>query len=430
MPSMPLPLSLPTIQNWSCHSCGGCCRQHEIIITDAERQRILDQKWTEADGVPAGTKAFERIGSRHRLAHQADGACVFLDEHNHCRIHARFGEAAKPLACRIYPFAFHPAGDKIAISLRFSCPSVAANRGATMDQQRKDLLTLRDLVVPPNARDWPAPPISPNQQLDWPDTLRIIRRLEEVLCGPAETDAVEISLGTRLVHALFIVGMLGQATFEKVRGERLDELMDALITAAPLETQTASAEPLEQPDRSEPSSLAKTQFRLMVAQYATRDTTAAGGLGYRLGKMLSGLRFTRGHGLTPVMQPGLQPVLFADLEKSFDVAHHDIDPLFQRYFQVKLSGMAFCGPACYGLNVVEGFQSLALIYPLVMYIARWIARGQNRTSVELADAEKALNIVDHHHGYSPAMGRPNFRQRVRWLIGHNEIPRLIEWYGV
>ena len=50
---------------------------------------------------------------RYRLGHQADGACVFLDERGLCRIHAKFGEQAKPLACRIYPYAFHPAGKKI-----------------------------------------------------------------------------------------------------------------------------------------------------------------------------------------------------------------------------------------------------------------------------------------------------------------------------
>ena len=77
-------LTLPVLQNWDCHNCGGCCRQHQIEITEAERQRIVDQKWTEADGIPAGD-VIVRMGSwigpaRHRLAHQADGACVFLNE--------------------------------------------------------------------------------------------------------------------------------------------------------------------------------------------------------------------------------------------------------------------------------------------------------------------------------------------------------------
>ncbi len=146
--AMPLPLELPTIQNWSCHNCGGCCRQHAIAITAEEHERIAAQNWTAEEGIPAGQPLFERVGlfpwtKWYRLAHQPDGACVFLDERGLCRIHAKFGEQAKPLACRVYPYAFHPAGKKITVSLRFSCPSVAANRGTSLVAQQHDLATAR-----------------------------------------------------------------------------------------------------------------------------------------------------------------------------------------------------------------------------------------------------------------------------------------------
>ena len=136
-----LRLVLPVLQNWSCHNCSGCCRQHQIEITDVERQRIVDQKWTEADGVAPG-KAVVRSGgglfgpARYTLGHQPDGACVFLNENGLCRIHAKFGELGKPLACRVYPYAFHPAGKSVAVSLRFSCPSVVMNAGRPVSQQQ------------------------------------------------------------------------------------------------------------------------------------------------------------------------------------------------------------------------------------------------------------------------------------------------------
>ena len=81
---MPLPLELPTIQNWSCHNCGGCCRQHAVAITPEEHRLIAGQNWTAQDGIPATQPLFERVGlfpwsKWHRLAHQPDGACVFLD---------------------------------------------------------------------------------------------------------------------------------------------------------------------------------------------------------------------------------------------------------------------------------------------------------------------------------------------------------------
>lgn len=418
---MPRTLSLPTIQNWSCHSCGDCCREHEIVVTDAEKQRILDQKWTQADGVPEGMNAFERASRgtayTYRLAHRADGACVFLDEHNHCRIHARFGEPTKPLGCRAFPFTFQPAGDgMIAVGVRFSCPSVAGNEGRAVAEQRGDLQELADMAVAQG--DWPAPPISATQQLDWADTRRVIDRLREVLCAGERPGLV-----MRLVHGSFIAGMLGRATFDKVRGRRLDELMDTLIVAAPHETAASVS------DIPAPTNLGKTQFRLVVAQYAVRDTLAAGGLAYRLRKMLTGLRLTRGRGETPAMQEALPAVPFADLEGPFEAASPEIDALFARYWQVKLQGMDFCGPACHGLSVIEGLQNLTLMYPVSLYVARWIARGQKRTTVNLKDAEAALAIVDHNYGRSAMMGRANFRQRVRWLADHDEIVKLAAWYS-
>ena len=56
-----------------------------------------------------------------RLNHRKDGACVFLGENNRCRIHARYGAEAKPLACRLYPFVLVPTGERWRVGLRFAC---------------------------------------------------------------------------------------------------------------------------------------------------------------------------------------------------------------------------------------------------------------------------------------------------------------------
>ncbi|MFN0197328.1 MAG: YkgJ family cysteine cluster protein, partial [Planctomycetaceae bacterium] len=163
-------LQLPTIQSWSCHSCGGCCRQHEIEITLEEKERIEKQGWTPADGIPASTPVI--VTTRHlwgkktyRLAHQPDGSCVFLDEKGLCRIHAKFGEPAKPLACRVYPYAFHPAGKSVVVSLRYSCPSVVANKGRTLEEQKSDLRTLAKDVVPDSYRSIRPPLVSQHERL-------------------------------------------------------------------------------------------------------------------------------------------------------------------------------------------------------------------------------------------------------------------------
>jgi len=93
----------------------------EVPLSVMEKARIEQQGWTAANGVDPARMIVAGLNT-YRLGHQADGACMFLDEAKRCRIHARFGEAAKPLACRLFPLAIYPAGKKMFVGLRFSCP--------------------------------------------------------------------------------------------------------------------------------------------------------------------------------------------------------------------------------------------------------------------------------------------------------------------
>lgn len=421
---MPPPLELPTIQNWSCHSCGGCCRQHAIAISPEEQQRIAAQNWTENDGIPDGRPVFEKIGffpwsKWYRLAHQDDGACVFLDDHGLCRIHAKFGEAAKPLACRIYPYAFHPAGKKIAVSLRFSCPSVAANRGRSVVAQANDLKALERLVVPEGADQVLPPEVSPGQRLDWPDTLKIVRQLDDIFASG------QGSLTNRLLHALKVADLIGQSKFQKIRGPRLGEFLGIICDAA---AEEVSADAAEIP---EPSRVGRLQFRMLCAQYARRDTAGERKSQWRIRWRLlrTAMRFAGGKGLVPAVQDVFSEVAFSELDRSFGPLPADADEVLTRYLRVKLQGMHFCGAAYYNIPLVEGFQSLTLLIPAVLWMARWLAASQKRSQIKTEDVTQALSIADHHHGYSPAFGQTGFRGRVRQLAWLNEISRLVAWYG-
>jgi len=57
---MPWPVRhLPVVQNWDCHGCGECCREYEVHVTDAERQRlaafnlvdVVRERWPEHDRI-------------------------------------------------------------------------------------------------------------------------------------------------------------------------------------------------------------------------------------------------------------------------------------------------------------------------------------------------------------------------------------------
>ena len=418
---MPPPLQLSVIQNWSCHNCGGCCRQHEIDITDEERRRIEAQGWRAGADIPVSpiVTSGPPWKRRYRLAHQEDGACVFLDEKGLCKIHSKFGEPTKPLACRLYPFVFHPAGESVAVSLRFSCPSVVANNGRDMESRTKELRGLEAEVVPENAAQIPPPYATAKVRLTWTETHHVIELLDTII------EAEDVTFPLRLWRSLFVLDLLARTQFEKIRGERLVELLQLLADGAVDET------PEDLQKIPEPSRTGRMHFRLLASQYARRDTAATLQRGwiYRYEMFKAALKFTHGRGNIPRMQDLFaEEIPFAALETPFGLPEEATE-IFQRYYQVKLQGMHFCGPAYYNVPLIEGFQSLALVYPVTLWLARWLAAGAQRSQISTEDISIALAMVDHHHGYSPAFGLGSFRARVRMLAQLGDISKLVAWYS-
>lgn len=415
------PLQLPTIQNWSCHNCSGCCRQHLIEITDEERQRVLGQKWTTKDGVPEGPVVVPHRSSMWkkswRLAHAEDGGCVFLNDDGLCRIHAKFGEAAKPLACRIYPYALHPSGKKITVSLRFSCPSVVANLGKPVSENRAELKQIERLVVPDNADQIPPPRVNRRERLDWPDTLKIVHALEQLITQEDGSSVIE-----RLHRALFVAGLIEEARFELIRGARLGDFLEIISEAAAAE---------EIPAAVQPAGVIRMQFRLLVAHYARKDTVADldAGIAGRWRLFRAATKFASGRGGATPLQGCFQELPFETMEQPFGELPEEFEEILTRYLCVKLQGLHFCGPAYYGIPLVEGFRSLALIVPSICWIARWLAASDKRSKWTTEDLSKAMTIADHHHGYSSIFGSSGFRRRVNMFAKTDDLARLLLWYA-
>jgi len=415
-----LPVHLPTLQNWSCHNCGGCCRQHAITITPEEKSRIEAQNWTPADGIPASQPLFVEEGSwlqgqQIRLSHQADGACVFLNEQGLCRIHAKFGESAKPLACRIYPYAFHPLEKQLTVSLRFSCPSVAANRGKSLTSQKQDLRQLAQLVVPESYHGAPPPLLKPQTRLNWEDTVHIVESLDRTL-----SDA-ETPVAVKLTRALFWLELIAQSKFTKIQGERLEELLELLLDASQVEVPDLKVIP------PAPTRMGMTQFRLLTGLYARKDTASSidTSLQGRWRQLKHAIRLARGTGMLPALHTGLLEIPFSALDQVRCELTAASEEMLTRYFRVKIQGMHFCGAAYYHVPVIEGFQALTLTYPVVRWISRWLAASASRISVTHEDILTALTIVDHQHAYNPALGQWPARRRVRNFVANGDLQKLI-----
>jgi lysine-N-methylase len=407
-------VEIPPIQNWSCHGCTDCCRNHLLVqLLPEDQQRIEKQGWAVADGVDPGLMIV-REGGAFRLGHQKDGACVFLDPSGRCRIHAKFGEAAKPLACRLYPLVIHPAGQKLVVGLRFSCPSVAANHGPPLTDQRAEIQKLAECVALDHFRKIPPPAVLAGPGTEWPDLLRFVKWLDRLM------SVEEAPLTLRFLRALHWLGAVEKGAFSRISGPGADEILEALFQGA---INKLPALP-ESPPR--PGRFSRLFFRLLVLEYARTITVAdlrAPGR-HRRQMLRAAWRFAWSRGRTPALRGGLEVVEFAAIERSFGPPSAAIENMLTRFFRVKIQSLHFCGRAFYDRPLIEGFRNLALLYPVILWLARWLAAGQSRSDLTGADVARAISMVDYHYSYSPYLA-----WRVRLLAHRDDISRLCAWYG-
>jgi len=136
-------LHLPEGMSFSCHSSGRCCEDFwEIPLDEESLARLKSLPWssispefldpdhyTEPGTGPKGGVALRRM----------EGRCVFLDAARQCLIHHHFGAAAKPQTCHDFPFRYICTPRGVFVGLSMACPSVRANRGRPLAEQRQEL---------------------------------------------------------------------------------------------------------------------------------------------------------------------------------------------------------------------------------------------------------------------------------------------------
>ena len=464
--SRSLPVLMPSVahQRWSCHSCGNCCRELVVHLTDADRERIDRQGWAGKLDVPA----YVRLGRGWALNKRADGACVFLGSDGLCRIHVEHGEAEKPLACRIFPFSVRKVGDDVAgkkgrqagglwqVSLRFDCPSVTSSRGKPIGEHRS---FLAELVKLPELRQSES---AVHQRLERPAGERITSRSSRlhapsrsrpgvgreetiylkrgVLATFAETDEVlkrytgwiqnhDLPITRRLVGAARVTTTLGDASFKKVRGGRFSELLELLFGALPDESAV---------EASAPTDRQRGMLRQLVFAHCEHVTLAEMGdkLRRRLGKRWLQLRrsrrFLAGRGLVPQL-PGIEGSATFEALRSVQPAVDrapEIENLLERYLMGRLSSRSVFGEGYYGWPVFSGLAALWLSVAATGWLARYLAAVDGRTVMEFEDVAHAIGVVDRAATRLPALGTIAERARVRYLSNEDGASRLLRAYAV
>ena len=154
---------------------------------------------------------------------------------------------------------------------------------------------------------------------------------------------------------------------------------------------------------AQPSRFGQLFLRLLVLEHAQTPTVADRDVrsAYRWKMLMAACRFVSSAGRTPALREGLKSVRFADIEKSFGTLPPGGEALLTRYFRVKVQSLHFCGLAFHGRPLVEGFRNLALLYPVMVWLARWLAASDGRDRLTEADVIRAVTLVDYQYSYAP-----------------------------
>jgi lysine-N-methylase len=154
-----------------------------------------------------------------------------------------------------------------------------------------------------------------------------------------------------------------------------------------------------------------------------------GGIRGRWGLFQAAVRFARGRHTIPRLQPHFGAVNFETIEHSFGALPDEAAAILERYYRIKLSGLQFFGGSFYHTPLIEGFYSLSLTFPAILWIARWLAATAGRDKLVTDDVVAALTVVDHQWGFAHAFGLTYSRWRVRLLASQGQIERLILRYS-
>lgn len=419
---MTLPVrNLPVLQNWDCSSCGDCCRELEIVVSEEEKKRIEALDLANDPEIGAGPW-IERQGwfsNAWTLKHRPEGGCVFLTAENRCRLHERFGPQSKPFACRYFPFLLINAGDHWRMGLRFSCPSVVDSKGRSIESHltaAKEFARLLETFQSPTGEAIQPAPLAPGLTVSWSELIQFTDVLVDIMKD--RTDRVE----RRLRKCVALIALCRQADVNKIKAGQLPILVQQLRGSLD-DVQV----PRQAADLPAPGWIGRVLFRTVMATvYSRKDWGRMAGTlkRSRLTRALAGWRFIRGRGPIPAFNRLLGAATFEQVEARTGIFPREIDEILERYYLIKLSSLQYCSPSSYTQTVWNAVESLALTFPAILWLARAFIELP-----PLAALQRAIMLVDDHFGCNPMLGFPQTRFYIRTLAEQKELEKLIAWYS-
>lgn len=414
---MSLPIhTLPIVERWDCHQCGVCCRGSIVPLSDADVARLREQKWHERPEfarVPT-TAPLAGSGGRQQLAKRADGSCVFLQEDGLCLIHKELGFDAKPLICRTFPLQLVPREKDAVLTLRRACPSAAGDKGRELTEY---LAAARAVAAEGRLAECgaAAPPLKPGETSDWKRSRIVLEALRRIT-GDERYPPIR-----RLAHGLEFCRLIEAAKTADLSNAKLNELAQVLENNIVDEAAAHFAE------RRQPSGAARVLFRQIALEIVRLHPNIYHQPTWSSRLRMAGwaLKTVWGRGRVPNVWREFPQPTFAELEQP--LAHFDASLVLPlaRYFETTTASYQYALADRGGWSVVESYRQLAILYPIALWLLRWISAGREAT---LDDLLRILSAVDRSQGFAPLAGLKQ-RSRLKTLASLGELSTLVAWYG-
>jgi lysine-N-methylase len=397
---MPPEFLVPDGVTFACTQCGDCCRTGNVLLAPGEAERLAMLDWAAAGHAPPDGPhtAAVRTGQRQgeRLARRPDGACIFLDSRNRCLLHEVFGPDAKPLLCRLYPFGFHPVGDRVAVDCSFACRSIAEGLGPPIAERHADWERLLDEAVP--RAPLTEPPLDERRRL----SPALLWELEEALVAFLQRRDLDLfdrlRCGLRFL-ALATTGRLDAETSGEFRRAMAEGLARKIAAHPPTGTPNATQRALFMQELY--AALNPPEFELLGSTDRLRAEDAW---------LMAGARFRERRG-TVLVDGRDTGVPFERLGRvSVAAAEREGAGLLERWYVAAVVGQRFRLAGDAEIPLVEAAARLALRHPMALWSARALAAERGADAAGPDDVRRAVRLLDRTAGRLP-LDRLDGRQR-------------------
>jgi lysine-N-methylase len=367
------------------------------MLGPGEEEGLRSLDWSGRDAELAGVETVvtsELPGGRRvrRLARRADGSCVYLGADQLCTIHRHFGGDHKPLLCRLYPFAFHPVGDRIAVDCSFACRSVSRGSGEPLAARWPEWTALLGGRGDAAQRHR----LTRDRRIDG----ALLWELEHHLLGFLSEESLPLFDRVRCCLQMVRLATSGDpatATAAKLRAaiaRGLPKQIAAIRRGGPM-------------DRTQRAVFYQWLFLALNPPPPNFDLLDRGARRVEERRRLEAAeRFVAQEGAPWVDDRPLAVTCEQAAAVDAGAVAGERAPLLARYLRAKVIGQRFLAAGEEELPLVEAVPLFLLVYPMAIWTSRALAADRGAAAVEEEDLRRALALLDRTLGQVPLAALP------------------------